>query len=71
MLVRLVTKLSFCSDLLTWHNGGIELWDHWADLLNDDAWNWENVKEAYFRVRILSPTYQLNSSSRLPGRRCD
>lgn len=40
------TAINFCC----WVVGADEDYNHWADLVGDDVWRWNNVKERFKKV---------------------
>lgn len=42
-------------NLMTWNNGGAELWDHWADITGDKGWSWKSAQHYYKKACHLVP----------------
>ncbi|EKM52971.1 uncharacterized protein PHACADRAFT_99375 [Phanerochaete carnosa HHB-10118-sp] len=44
--------------LMTWNNGGAEVWDRWAKITKDDGWGWDVAKHYYkkaYACRLVPP----------------
>ena len=35
---------------MVWTRGSSEIWDHYAEVIGDDGWNWESMKPFWNKV---------------------
>ncbi|KAK7441521.1 hypothetical protein VKT23_016511 [Stygiomarasmius scandens] len=42
-------------NFMVWTRGSSEIWDHYAEVIGDDGWNWESMKPFWNKISTLVP----------------